>query len=184
MATSVDRVGRAALAAAFLFLLTGCPTENFPEQLTPDETQVNQIVNNDALSAQEKRRLLGDLGIPPTTINFFLDDERTGNQFGGDLRTAFTKVNESVFTRLTPDEIQIYADAASAVDGPLNITLSDEQAQNIVIFFGDNFINTAAQLEAFLDDPANAGALPGQVSENNLRDLFVEFDPSRVLAQL
>lgn len=171
--------GVVALAA-----LCGCQPTGFPASVDATLDEIDRIVDNTDLSPQEKRSRLEALGLSPAVINGLLRDERTGNQFGGDLRSAVGKVVGAQFASLTPDEIQIYADEASAADGPLNVTLSDAQAQAIVSLFADENIQAAVDLDAFLDDPANVAGLPELITEDTLRDVFVDFDPTRLFERL
>lgn len=170
------------LGAAAL-LVCGCPREDFPAAAPVTLEEIDPIRNDPGLTVQEKRARLEELGLAPLTINALLRGERLGNQFGGDLRTAYAKVTAPDFQALTPDEIQIYGDAASQLDSAddLNVTLTDDQAQKIVEFFFRQDISSAEQLEAYLDA---GGSVPAAIPAGVLEDLFVAFDPARLLPEL
>ena len=88
----------------------GCPPEDYPALVPATLQQIDPIVNSTTLTPQQQRVQLEALGVVPETINSLLRNERTGNQYGGDLRTAYTKVTLPNFVLLTPDEVQIYGD--------------------------------------------------------------------------
>ncbi|MCK4343296.1 MAG: hypothetical protein KAY37_16400 [Phycisphaerae bacterium] len=165
-------------------LLGGCPPEQFNHALTATLDDINLVLEDVSLAVNEKRIQLGALGLSPSTINGLLKDDLFGNQFGGDPRSAYSKVADSRFTELTPDEVQIYAGDASNVDtaDDLNINLNDTQAQAIVTFFNDFNITSADALQAYLDTPANT--VPSTIPEGVLQALFVDFDPALVLPRL
>jgi len=161
------------LLSAALAWAGGCGADELPDMLPATIQSVNRIRDDDSLSPQEMRDQLEALGIDPVVVNGLLRAERTQNQFGGDLRSAFEKVSAGRFTELTPDEVQVYGDATGVT------SYTDTEAQLIVDFFGENDINTADGLKGFLDDPANA--LPPGIDETNLRGVFVDFDPVDVI---
>jgi len=177
-------VRAAAIGGLALLVLWGaaCGQNIYPDAFDPVLRDVNAIVNDADLSGQEKRRRLEELGIDALTINALLRADRTANQFGGDLRSAFDKVTEERFTELSADEIQLYADAASEAVGGPNFNLADDQAQAIVIFFGQNNLNSPDDVEAFLDDPVNE--VPTTIPDNAVREIFVDFDPGDIADQL
>lgn len=162
--------------------LLGCGLQDGPYD-TPTSIEVaNRIVGDDDLSPQEKREQLRDMGFDDLAINALLRDETNGNQFGGDLSSAFNKVSGGRFTELTPDEVQIYAEAVGTADPNSSFNISDAAAQQAVTLFVDNNLNTAGELEAFLGDPANE--VPGEIPDGALEAIFVEFDPNEVVSQL
>jgi len=144
---------------------------------------VNPIVEDESLSAQEKRDRLEKLGLSPLVINALLKDERLGNQFGGDLRTAYEKVVGDRLDELTPDEAQAYSDAVAEV-GSMTVSWDDDIAQMIVDLFVDNRLQTREELGEWLEDPANLATLPAKISSDELDDVFVTFDPERLLEKL
>lgn len=180
--------GRKILVAAALVLVAalsvgGCPEAtrfDFPTEFV----DVNRIVGDANLSPQEQRELLRLEGLSDSTINAFLRDERLGNQFGGDLTSAFNKITLDQFADLTPDEVQSYGDAATAVDSQVGATLNDANAQAIVNLFRAEDIDNADELAAFLAEPSNVINLPDTIPDGVLQDLFVDFDPERVRDRL
>jgi hypothetical protein len=170
-----------ALTAALF--LTGCSAP-LHDAYSATLLDVNPILNDTTLTPQQKRDQLEALGFSPTVINGLLRNVRTGNQFGGDLRTAYDKVTGGRLDELTPDEVQIYADEASSVSNDFSYTLSDEAAQDIVWVFQTHRLTTAAQLDAFLADPDNVLALPGDIPDGALEDIFVTFDPAELIESL
>ena len=178
--------GRIALVAlgAMVVLLSAC---EFPLAAALPVTQldIDPILADNALSAQEKRTQLETLGLAPLVINALLQNVRTGNQFGGDLRSAYEKVVADRLDELTPDEVQIYGDEAQEVgDSSEDLEFTDTEAQAIVSFFQDNGISTQDELSTFLDDPAQVAGIPGAVPVEALTELFVEFDSDLVLDSL
>lgn len=163
--------------------IAGCP-ENYATLLPTTVQEIEFIRTDSSLSASVKRERLADLGLGPSEINAILRDERLGNQFGGNLRTAFDKVTGGSLTTLTPDEVQVYGDEASDVDDALNLSLNDVQAQAMVDTFRLNSLATVTQLAAFLEDPVNAARIPANVPDGALRDLFINFDPQRLTDRL
>lgn len=161
--------------------LPGCPPSEFGDALPATVEDVNRIRNDTDLSAQAKREELRRLGLSETTINALLRTERTGNQFGGDLRSALARVQGGTFTALTPDEIQIYGDAAQVVNDSI-ATISDQQAQLIGQLFDDENLETADNVRDYLNDPGKE--VPPDIPEDLLQTLFVDFDPAQVEDQL
>jgi hypothetical protein len=165
-------------------ILAGCNAPR-PEALPAGLDDVNLILDDSNLSAQEKRSALADLGLTPVVINALLRSERTANQFGGDLRSAYDKVVAGTLNQLTPDEVQIYADEAKSVDSATtDFVPTDQQAQETVDFFRTHDITTSAELVAVLDNPAVAASLPADLTAANLTGLFVDFDPALLLPNL
>jgi len=164
----------------------GCPAENYENRAAATLDQINRIATNSSLSVQERRARLRNLGLSDSTINAFLRTERLGNQFGGDLRTAYTKLVESRFTELTPDEVQIFGDQASLADttGQLSVRLNDDEAQAVVDFFRDNGLNSKDALKAWLDVTGNEPPDTIPDAADTLRGLFVDFDLSLLLPRL
>lgn len=172
----------AVLLAAAALLAAGCGRSDFPNAFPTTLEEVDRIVDDEDLTAQEKREALEELGITPSVINALLADERTGNQFGGDLSSAHDKVSGGRFSELTPDEVQLFADAAREIEDGPNFDLEDAEAQAIVTFFVENGVNTADELEAVLD---NQGIeLPDEAPEGVFQELFIDFDPNQVLPQI
>ncbi len=170
-------VGMVILAA--VLTLGGCPPEDYPQAAPTTMDVVNDVVDDGTLTAQEKREQLGELGLSPLVINQLLRDERFGNQFGGDLRSAYEKVTNNRLLALTPDEIQIYADGATQVDDDFNTSIADSEARPISQFFEEFGILSADELEAYLDTPGNT--VPDAIPDGVLRTLFVDFDPDLLL---
>jgi hypothetical protein len=147
----------------------------FAEDLTP--------IISSGLSAQEKRDRLGELGLDPLTINGLLQSERTGNQFGGTLRTAYEKMSAPRFSDMTPDELQIYTDAARAAGAAgFSINLTDEQAQALRDLLVAERLNSSADVEAFVGDPGKE--IPPVLPADALTQIFINLDPDTVLQQL
>ncbi len=162
---------RNVLCATILFgttlsLAVGCGQSEFPAALDATLEQVDDIRNDESLEPQEKRDALAAFGIDPVTINGLLRAERLANQFGGDLSSAFEKVSNDRLSEMTPDEVQYYGDATEVT------TYGDAEAQAIVELFADNNLNSRADLEDFLDDPATE--VPAAIDEANLREVFVD----------
>lgn len=172
------RMAAGVLAVAAL-LLCGCPPEEFPNTPAVTLEEINRIRNDADLDPQARRVALAELGLSESTINVLLSTLRTANQFGGTLRSAYDKVTTGRLFALTPDEVQIYADEASAVDDPLNVQLTDRQAQAIVTFFNDFHVTTPGELDALL---RQTGFTPPEtIPEGVLASVFVDFDPERLL---
>ncbi len=175
----------ATIAIGTLLLAGGCPPEIFNNALPTTLEDINQIRGDSSLSTQEKRTQLGALGIAPLTINALLNSERLGNQYGGDLGTAYAKLIAPNLRSLTPDEVQIFGDEATAViddDTVLSIALTDAEALAITTFFDDNGLLTPDELEAYLDNTANT--VPDTIPDDVLRGLFVDFDTDLLLPEL
>ncbi len=170
------------LLLAICTFATGCGAVNLPDGVAPSLQEVERVVNDSSLNGQEKRDALAALGLDALRINALLRAERTANQFGGTLRSAIDKVSASRFSQLTPDEVQLYGDAAAATGGPFTGTVSDDAAQAIVSLFANRAIDDADALDAFLDDPGNE--TPAGIPNDTLRPLFVDEDPDDVLSQL
>ncbi len=165
-------------------LLTGCPAENFQNKAPPTLQDINLIVKNTALTPQEQRTQLEALGLSDSTINAFLSSQQYGNQFGGTPRTTYDKVVGSAFTQLTPDEVQIYGQGASASDPnqQLSVSLTDNEAQAVVDLFHDFNISSKDALSAWLDTPGNTP--PSTIPTGVLRAVFVDFDPKFLVPNL
>lgn len=187
MTPMAQKLRRLCLAIAFLTAaasLMGCGLEPlslpdgrkvFAEDLTP--------IINSSLSAQEKRDRLGELGLDPLTINGLLQSERTGNQFGGTLRTAYAKMTAPRFSDMTPDELQIYTDAARAAGAAgFSISLTDEQAQVLRDLLVAENLNSTSDVEVFIGDPGKE--IPPVLSVDALAQIFINLDPNTVLQQL
>jgi hypothetical protein len=158
-------------------VLTGCPT-TFENTLPPLLTDVATVRDSTTLTSQQKRQRLVDMGLTPEVINGILVDERTANQFGGDLRSAYLKVTNAEFASMTPDEVQLYDDAAGAADATAALNLTDAQAQAIVDVLVTNNIQTKDDMTAFLDNANNV--IPAGVPSGSLKTIFVDFDPSKI----
>jgi hypothetical protein len=98
------------------------------------------------------------------------------------LRSAWEKVSGGRFNELTPDEIQLYADAANEVDTKVPYDLTDEAAQGMVDVFGQHSIATEDDLQTFLDDPGSE--IPDSIPEDGLSEVFIDFDPSQLVDSL
>lgn len=149
-----------------VLLAAGCGQTYFPDALDPSLEDVDRIRQSEKLEPQEMRDALADYGIDNVTINGLLQGVRLGNQFGGDLSSAYNKVRDDQLSEMTPDEVQFYGDATDQV------TLDDAEAQAIVDFFNDNDIDSLTELEEFLDDPTSE--LPAGIDETNLRSVFID----------
>ena len=171
----------AALSCAVL-LAGGCPPEDYRDLVPATLAQITRIHDDTTLRPQEQRTQLEALGLSPLTINAVLHDKTLGNQFGGDLRSAYLKVVKPDFEALTPDEIQLYAAAATSLQSALGINFTDAQAQDIVDFFATADLSSPAKLTTFLD--ATPDGVPSSVTAANLRSLFVTFDPALLLPLL
>ena len=147
-------------------LSIGCGQVFYPAALGLSLEDVQEIINNDSLDAQEKRERLADNGIDEVVINGLLKDERLANQFGGDLESAYDKVVGDQMTEMTPDEVQYYGDATDQT------TYDDTEAQAIVDFFIDNEIDSLTELEDYLDDDTQE--IPSAIDETNLRSVFID----------
>lgn len=165
-----------ALSLAALIAFGGCGQTHFDAALNTSVEDVQAILDDDMLSSQETREALADLGIDEVTINALLRADRVANQFGGDLRSAFLKVSGGRLNELTPDEVQVYGDATAVT------SYSDTEAQAIVDLFADAGVTTSDGLEALLDTPSFA--LPIGIDDENLREVFVNFNPNDVISQI
>ena len=170
------------VAGALLAMLVGCPPENFPNTISGNQDDVNAIVNDTDLSAQQQRDALLALGLTPSTINGLLSSERTGNQFGGTLSTAFDKVANDRFTSLTPDEVQLYSDAAEEANTALSFTLTDLEALAVTDLFAAESLNSSEEVLAFVNDANNE--IPTNIPDDFLTDVFVDLDPNAIVDQL
>lgn len=166
---------------AMALWLTGCGTSGFPDAFDATLATAGDIVNDDALTPQQRRDRLAELGFTPDVINALMSGITNGNQFGGDLRSAFDKITTDQFAQLTPDEVQIWSDAIDDVGGE-SPSLTDSDAQAIVNLFVQVPINSADELSAFLDDPANE--VPSAIPDDALQQLFIEFDPNELISEL
>ncbi len=164
---------RRLLTIALLAALCGCGYQGTTGLLPPLLQDVDDIRNDNDLTAQEKREALLELGLDDVTINGILVTERTGNQFGGTLTTAFNKVVAETFTTLTPDEVQLYGDATATAN------FTDNDARDIVTLFGSENINTPDELTAFLDNPGVE--IPEGIGVEDLRAVFVDTDPDALI---
>lgn len=157
-----------------LTVIAGCQPEQFEAAVGPRSEQIDEIRDNTQLSGQEKRDALSALGLDPVLINATLSGERTANQYGGTLRTAFEKVTTAGrLTELTPDEIQLYSDA---VDNQNNtsVGLTDARARAVQKFLTDNGLSDLSLLEEYVTDKGNE--IPGDIPADFLKNAFVEFD--------
>lgn len=171
-----------AVMLAAVMILSGCGLETFYSTLPPTLNEIDVVAGDDSLSPQEKRQRLEELGLTPLVINAVLSDQRTANQFGGDLRSAYDKVVGGMFDQMTPDEIQLYNDAARNASNTITFTLSDAEAQAIHDLFVNNDIQTEDELSAFLANPENE--VPAPIPAGSLQQLFVDLDPALVRDQL
>lgn len=160
------------LACVPTLLAAACGLTAFPAGIS-DLEAVDRIRTDDNLTPVEAREALAELGFDEIAVNALLRDVRLGNQFGGDLASAFAKVDGQRLSELTPDEIQAYGDATATT------TYSDAEAQEIADLFAQTPLNSAAEVESFLDEPASV--LSAGIDEQNLRAVFVDFDPQDVL---
>lgn len=175
MRTSMVGMVLAVLIGSMSGLL-GCNAEPFGANATLAD--VDRIRDDDSLQPYEKRDELAALGFSPTEINALLSSNRFANQFGGNSTTAYFKIIDDRLSDLTPDEIQWYSDAVGSVDDNVSVNFSDSEAQGIVDLFRSNGINTADDLDALLSDADVE--LPDGVTEEDLRSVFVDFNPDDV----
>ncbi len=176
------RLSAVALLPPVLLATSGCEPNVFPASAGPSLQQVEQIRDDDGLTAVEKRAELALLGLDDVTINAILVEERTGNQFGGDLRTAFDKVTGGRLDTLTADEVQIYADAASEASEDFNFDLEDDEAAAVVRLLRDNEIRTTGDLNVYLANGTNP--VPSDIPEDLLQDVLIDFDSDLLLDEL
>jgi hypothetical protein len=158
-----------------VLLTAGCPSSIYDTNSLSLAT-ISAIADDDELTASEKRTQLEALELEPLIINALLIEERLANQFGGDIDSVTDKVVGGRYTELTPDEVQIFSDAANTVKSSLSSSLTDTEAQALVDFFNANNLNTATDVEVYIDDATNE--IPANVPDNVLRELFVDFDPA------
>lgn len=175
----LQRLCSLAVLGLIVVPLAGCLPELYPDTTPATLREINRIRNDTSLTAQQKRTALEALGITPLTINGLLRSERTANQFGGTLRTAYNKVVEPDLRKLTPDEVQLYGDGASEVSSTINVAFTDTAALAIVEFLRAEDLQTPTELAAFLDDSNNT--VPARVDIANLRAVFVNFTPTDIL---
>jgi hypothetical protein len=157
-------------------LALGCGQAHLSSDFPLTLEDLQEIRGDSDLSPQERREALYEFGFSDEIINGLMRDVRLGNQFGGDLRSAFDKVTTDRMTEMTPDEIQVYGDEGAGVQQ------TDDRAQSITQFFGDFSLNSRSALEAYLDAP-NA-FVPASVDAMELREVFVDFDPSNLISKL
>lgn len=175
------------LLSAFAVTATSfpaCSPATFPEALPASLDEVDRIRDDDGLTLTEKRANLADLGLTEIEINAVLSEERLANQFGGDLLSAYQKLSDGRYDELTPDEIQVFGDTASDLQGDLEISLSDTEAQAIAGFFDREGIATSEDVQDFLADPLNVASLSSDIPDGVLEDLFVNFDIGSLLDEL
>lgn len=177
-----SKLAGSLLALPLLAALVGCPLENFSNTIPTEQDAINDIVNDTDLEVQERRDALLNLGLTPSTVNGLLSGVRTGNQFGGTLTTAFNKVVAERFTTLTPDEVQLYSDAAETANNALSFNLSDVAALAVTEFFADQTLNTPEEVLAFTNDAGNE--IPSEIPTGFLTDVFVDLDPNAIVDQL
>lgn len=188
MSGTMLRYSKTSVAATMLVIaaafMTGCGVDvsALPDRIPVFAENVTPIINDSGLSSQEKRDRLGELGLDPVTINGLLQADRTGNQFGGTLRSSYDKVAGSRFSELTPDELQIYTDAARAAGASITITLTDEQAQAMRDVLVDENLNSTSDVEAYIADPGNE--IPAVLPADAFTQVFISLDPDTVLQQL
>lgn len=172
----------AALLTMVFYAGCGVDPGGLPNVLPVFAEDVTPIISDSGLSSQAKRDRLGELGIDPITINGLLQADRTGNQFGGTLRTAYDKVKNSRFSSLTPDELQIYTDAARAAGASLTINLTDEQAQAMRDVLVVENLDSTSDVESYIGDPGNE--IPESLPADAFTQVFISLDPDTVLQQL
>lgn len=172
-----------SIVVSTLFLLAcgGCPPENYPTNIAVTLTEINEIRNDSTTTIQEKRAALVALGLDTLTIDSLLRTDPDGNQGGGDLRTAYDKIVAGDFQDLTPDEVQIYNNAAADADSTIEVSLTDAEALAVTQFFQDIGLNSADELEAYLNA---GGPVPDDIPDGALTSIFVDFDPTLLLSDL
>ena len=171
---------RLLFIAPLCLTLAGCGVNNdLLPAAEPEYLQRVNAIRDGSGTAEQKRQDLMDVGITdPVILNGILRGERVGNQFGGTEESAFEKVVDERYTDMTPDEIQLYGDAAVEAGTDFSATINDVQAQAMADFFRSNSINSPDELQAFLDDPANE--VPAAITATDMRTLFVDVDPQDV----
>lgn len=173
---------KTALISPLLALVLGCEISSFPDSIPTSLEDVNAIRNDEDLSSSEKRAELARLGVDQLTINAILSADRTGNQFGGDLESAFDKVTAGRLNDLTPDEVQIYADAVAEEDSSIEFDITDEEAALTVNLFAQNNIDSSDALSTFLND--SNSEISADIPEDFLENVFLDFDADLLLSKL
>jgi hypothetical protein len=173
---------KTALLCPLLTLAWGCEVSSFPNTIPASLVDVNTIRNDAELSSAEKRAELAQLGVDEVTINAILALDRTGNQFGGDLESAFEKVTGGRLNDLTPDEVQIYSDAASDEATDVEFDITDEEAAATVNLFVENDIDSSDALSTFLND--SNSEISSDIPEDFLENVFLDFDANLLLSKL
>lgn len=174
------------LASILCYILVatpgGCTPQTFPESVGVTSGAIDAIRDNTELTGTQKREALAAAGLDPVLINAVLKNDRTSNQFGGTLRTAFDKVTTSGrLDELTPDEMQLYSDAVESELGTSN-GLTDVSAQAIVKLLTDNNLTSLDSLKTFIDDPANE--IPADIPNDFLKNVLVEFNHDLLIPKL
>jgi hypothetical protein len=77
-------------------------------------------------------------------------DPRLRNQGGGSLVSAGLKIAQNRIHQLTPDELQILADAVVARTPDLDVVVTDEQAADAVAFIQENNLKSVSDVEALI----------------------------------
>ncbi len=78
---------------------------------------------------------------------FSMPWSRTGNQGGGTIVTAASKLVNDNLGAITPDEVQLLTDVATQIGGVSTPAVTDEQAAAVVTFLSDNGITSFDTLE-------------------------------------
>ena len=170
--------------AGLTVLIAGCPHDVFPGAAPATLDDANRIINNTDLTINERRQQLAALGFSDDTINVLLRDQRTGNQGGGDLRSAQAKVAGDQLATMTPDEVQVYADEVGNVDQNTSVTINDLAAADLVRWWQDNDIFARSDLDEALKDPAISVTFPSSLNPDDVRAVFVTFDPARLIDRI
>ena len=173
---------KTALLSPLLTLAWGCEVSSFPNSIPASLGDVNTIRDDTDLSSAEKRAELVRLGVDALTINAILATDRTGNQFGGDLESAFEKVTGGRLNDLTPDEVQIYADAAAEEDTNISFDITDEEAAATVNLLVENDIDSSDALSTFLND--SSSEISPDIPEDFLENVFLDFDANLLIPKL
>lgn len=173
---------KTVLLSPLLTLAWGCEISSFPNAIPASLGDVNAIRNDSDLSSAEKRDELAGLGVDQLTINAILVRDRTGNQFGGDLESALEKVTGGRLSDLTPDEVQIYTDAAAEEDTNIDFDITDEAAAATVQLFVENDIDSSDALSTFLND--SNSEISSDIPEDFLETVFLDFDANLLLSKL
>jgi len=90
---------------------------------------------------------LGGASLILLTGCFSMPWSRTGNQGGGTIVTASTKLLSDNLGAINPDEVQLLADAATQIAGISVPAVTDEQAAAVVTFLADNGITSFDSLQ-------------------------------------